>query len=266
MIAAYKLTQQLHLTQWLSDSMPIIEEEYARVGLLLLEHSFTEGRWQRQIEEYISDELYLAKFRNELHVARSELQKKHLEVTDQRSIEFALKNSLQIESDGENSNPTLLWSDDMPIPHHLLYLPTVTPRMPPNPVKNGESWKGTVNLEAKAFEFLVQYTITKIKQTKAGVALQVTIDENQKPICIGDEVQGILQPAGEWEMHLSENQGIPIWAKGFCSMSLRMKFRSMEGKDIDTTVLSSQNSFHYQCIPITFDENSINPAAWGMQK
>lgn len=256
---AYKLKQQIELKEWISDTLPVKEEKYDRYGLLLLQQTYKENRWQRHIDEYFFQARYLAELQNRSKVAREELREKHIEALSQRSIEFALEDTLRIESDVANSDLTLLWFDGMPIPHHLLYLPTVIPNMPKNTVKKGESWKGVIELEVKGFEFPVHYTITMLKQDKENATISVTIDTKQKPSSSGNEVQGFLVPEGQWTIFFSKELGAPIWAEGFCSMSLRMKFRSMDGKDIDVIALSNKNTFRYEKITATFDEVSFYP-------
>jgi len=259
----YYVSGQVELKQWVSESKPDRVENYPQAGLIFVSSQMKQGRSIRTIQEYVSSEEFLKTVRLEDAVERSKLQSEHEKTLADRVIDFGLPVPVELDSDLANTDPAMPLMESRPaVAYHLLYLPTLVPQKPDEPVDEGKDWVGSIRLMCKGSEFPVTYHATLVHERNLQRTIQITIDQ-QEPVAKTEMVTGWLKPSGQWTVVLSSEDGTQISSEGEISFTFRMKYYNMDGRLLDIEALSCRNQFKIERVPISVEATKIFPKAWG---
>jgi hypothetical protein len=270
---AFSLEQDLAFVQQETIDDELIKETYRHRGLILLTAETKEGRFRRTIDEFLlTDEVFSA-LQGRSEVSFNELRRLHDEAVAEHKVELHESGGMEVESDQTNNGiaipagppitPYDLPNDPIPIPAFILYWPTVTPVLSQERIKPGESWQGSILVQIGAGEFPLSYSVNLVEYVEDDPLLRITLYEVERVAMVGmnQDIALHLNPRGIWTIRISHEDGLWIDAKGHMTFSVRARYKEDE-QEIDLEVLRWENKFTVERIPVTFDDNNINPIAW----
>ena len=258
----YQFEHKVQTRQFEADGLPDLREGYERVGLLLLSEMSSPTAWRRIFEEYELSRAKLNAIRKQPVFARQELEQDHQQTMSSRKIEFGLLLPIEVESDMANLKVAMPSVQPIPVPHYLLYLPTLIPRVPPE-LKMGTKWNGSVKVNCKGGEFDVGYA-AELGRGKAGFEIAVKLDEKVLSVSSQEMTLG-LKAAGGWTIGYHELGQIPSWLRGNFSTSARGAYISMRGKPMNVELVGHECKFDITQVPVTFDEKRLVLTAWQLK-
>ncbi len=270
---AFSLEQDLVVAEQETIDDDRIEEAYCHRGLILLNAETEEGRFRRIIEEFLLTDEAFSAVQGRGEVSFNELRRLHDEAVAEYKVELHESGGMQVESDLTNNGiaipagppitPYDLPNDPIPIPAFILYWPTVTPVLSQERIKPGESWQGSILVQIGAGEFPLSYSVNLVEYVEDDPLLRITLYEVERVAMVGmnQDIALHLNPRGIWTIRISHEDGLWIDAKGHMTFSVRARYKEDE-QEIDLEVLRWENKFTVERIPVTFDDNNINPIAW----
>ena len=258
----YQFEQTVAARQFEGDGLPELREGYQRQGLLLVSEMSSIIAWRRIFEEYELPRQMLNEIRKHAAYPRQELEQQHQQTMSARKIEFGLMLPIEIESDLANVRTAMPSVEPIPIPHYLLYLPTLIPSLPAD-LKPGSKWKGSVKVNCKGGDFEIGYS-AEMGFGKGGVETVLTLDDKPQAVA-SSEMTLQLKAAGTWTIGYDRVTRTPAWLRGQFSTSAQGAYFSMRGKPMNVELVGHECKFDIRQVPVPFDEKRLVLSAWQLK-
>jgi hypothetical protein len=212
------------------------------------------------LQEYEFGPEFAADVRRKETFKRSDLAAEHRRRLVDRRLEFGLPGQAVLVSDALGQNAAIM---GMPVPFHLLGMPTLVPAVEAGIPELNKQWPGQVVLGYGFGRFTVKYS-TRLSAIPLPEVSYSTALEKTRPWARGENTLLIMEPEGAWEVRADvRDQGV-IHSGGHFVLSVHTKWIE-DGKQLDAEIGRCDCEFEFQRVPVAFDEQTIFPAAWAAE-